>query len=318
MVGVSILLPTCNRDTVLDGTLGALARVEMSGIDCEIVVINNNSRDGTDDVIARYSGRLPLISLKEERPGKNPALNGALRTRQMKEVIAFIDDDVTPAKDWLIELASATTRWPDVAVFGGRIGVRWPDAQGPEWAASAWVKAFGFSWHEYAEREVFYIPPAYPFGPNYWVRRRVFDAVPLFDETIGPRPGQRVMGSETSFLMELDRHGFRMLYCPKAYVEHRIHPRECSVAGLRRRGYAFGRGQVRLFGLHRAAVYRRSRALWAMITCADCLYTAMRFVDGILRRSPRERCEVTVNAMIRLGVFLETVNQLLRKRARCG
>jgi glucosyl-dolichyl phosphate glucuronosyltransferase len=252
MIGISVLIPTRNRDTVLDETLGALTRVEMSGIDCEIIVIDNNDADGTDDVLASYRGRLPIISLKEDHPGKNQALNGALRARQMQDVIVFMDDDVTPAKDWLIEIASATTRWPDVSVFGGRIGVRWPDGKEPEWAASEWVKAFGFSWHEYAGREVFYMPPACPFGPNYWVRRRVFDAVPLFDETIGPRPGQRVMGSKASFLMELDRHGFRMLYCPKAYVEHRIHPRECSVPRLRRRGYAFGRGQVRLFGMHRA------------------------------------------------------------------
>lgn len=312
-VGVSLLIPTYNRADVLGETLDALAWVQTHGLDWEVVIIDNNSIDATYDVVAGYRQRLPITYLKEVRPGKNCALNRALREKKLRDLVVFADDDITPASDWLTEIVASALRWPAISVFGGRIRVRWPGGSEPAWATSPWVKSFGFSWHEYAgDREVFYEPPACPLGPNFWVRRAVFDRVPFFDESIGPRPHHRVMGSETSFLMELQRLGFKILYCPRAQVEHRIDRRECSVARLRRRGYGFGRGQVRLFGLHRAHIYRKSKLVWSLMMGADCAYTAIGLGRGLLRTDSTRRCEMTVTAMIRFGQIFETVNQLSR------
>src|SRR5262245_46492727 len=128
MVGVSILIPTHNRADVLDGTLEAFHRVDRTGMNVEIIVIDNNSGDHTVDVVASHQRELPLTYLREFHPGKSCALNRALRDCQLKDIVVFTDDDVAPASDWLQEIASATSRWPDVSVFGGRVRVQWPDA----------------------------------------------------------------------------------------------------------------------------------------------------------------------------------------------
>jgi glycosyltransferase involved in cell wall biosynthesis len=315
---LTVLIPTYNRAEALRETLDALVDVDRGEIDCEIVVIDNNSTDKTADVVNKFRRKLPLSLLTEKRQGKNCALNKALTECSLKEIVVFADDDVTPAKDWFQEIISSTRRWPAIDVFGGKIDVLWPDSREPEWAVEDWIKAFGFSWHHYAEKAVLYKPPASPFGPNFWVRKAVFEIVPLFDETIGPNSKKRIMGSETSFLVELQRHRFEMLYYPGAWVQHRVLRKDCSIPTLRRRAYTFGRGQVRLHGWYRRKLYSKNKALWTITLAADYLYTSLRFLVGSGLKDSRRNCEMTVNAMMRFGQLRETANQMFERFKRNG
>jgi len=313
--GISVLIPTYNRAQVLRETLDALTRVDLCGIDCQIVIIDNNSSDNTAEVVESYLDRLPLALLRETRPGKNCALNKGLREAALKDIVVFTDDDVTPAKNWFQEIVASTIKWPDISVFGGKIDILWPDNKQPEWAAADWIRIFGFSWHHYAETETLYKPPACPFGPNYWVRKLVFKTVPFFDETLGPSPKNRIMGDETAFLLELQKHGFKTLYYPYAHVQHRIHPKECRIPALRHRGYTFGRGQIRLHGLHRYNLYAKCKTLWSLTCAADYAYASLRFLVGYALPNPRQNCEMTVNSMIRFGQLRETRNRVLERNA---
>ena len=305
--GITVLIPTYNRGEVLRQSLEALTQVDRGGLDCSFVIIDNNSSDNTGEVVARFGGRLPLIALREPQPGKNCALNKALREVTLKETVVFIDDDISPAKDWLRQVVAITARRPDIDVFGGRIELSWPEGEPPAWAAADWIKDFAFSCHHYADEETLYKPPACPFGGNFWVRRSVFEIVPSFDESIGPRPTNRVMGSETSFLRELQRQDVKMLYCPSSVVHHRVLAKECELSALRRRAYTFGRGQTRIHGRHRQQVYGQSRALWGATILADYCYTALRYGIGSVHWNMRRKCELTLKAMIRFGRLQETL-----------
>lgn len=310
--GITILIPTYNRAQTLRETLASLVGIERRGLDCQFVVINNNCTDDTPLVLTEYSSKLPLVFLKEPQPGKNCALNRALRECELKELVAFLDDDITPGRDWLSQIAASADKWPDVPIFGGRIDLLWPEGKPPGWASADWIRDFAFCAHHYAAGETLYKAPACPFGGNYWVRRSVFHKAPCFDETIGPRPTNRIMGSETSFLRNLQTQGFPMLYFPGAVVEHRIMAKECTIPALRRRAYTFGRGQVRLHGWHRDAVRRRSSLFWVLLMLADWAYTSVQFARGWIARDKRVNCETTVSAMMRFGVLKETATQVRR------
>jgi glycosyltransferase involved in cell wall biosynthesis len=311
--GITVLIATYNRAAVLSETLQALTRVERTGIDCSIVIVDNNSRDNTAEIVKEYGTRLPLSYLRESRPGKNCALNKALRECALKDIVVFTDDDVTPARNWLQEIFCSVNKWPGIGAFGGKVEVAWPDNKQPEWAMRDWMMGFGFTRHHYADGEAFYKPPACPFGPNYWVRKVVFQKVPFFDETIGPRPTNRIMGSETSFLMDLQQHGFPILYYPGAEVHHRILREACTVPWLRRRAYTYGRGRIRAYGWHRRSIYLKSRILWGVALVADEFYAALRFLTGFFLRDSRRNCERTVSAMIMFGQLHETLNEVLKR-----
>ena len=318
MTRISVLIPTYNRAAVLQQTLEAMFALDREDLDCDFVIIDNNSTDSTIQVVSSYKLRLPLTYMKEPRPGKNCALNKALREHPMRDIVVFSDDDVTPDKDWLQQIISSTRRWPEISVFGGRVEVKWPNDEQPGWAVADWIKAMGYSQHHLGDSETLYTPPACPFGPNFWVRKTVFEKLPLFDETIGPRPTNRIIGSETSFLMALQRRGFRMLYYPLAQVQHRILSTECAIPALRRRGYRFGRGQVKLFGWHRRDRYVKSKVFWIIILLADYLYTSARYIFGLVHKNPRRNCEITVDSMIRFGSLYQTFKEFKASLKRPG
>jgi glycosyltransferase involved in cell wall biosynthesis len=306
---ISVLIPTYNRAATLELTLQALSLLERDGIDCEFVIIDNNSNDRTAEVVAQYAKSLPLVYLFEARPGKNPALNAALR-RPLRDLIVFTDDDTTPDRNWLKQIVAASNNWPEVQVFGGRVEIAWPNSKTPSGIVAPWLLAMGFSEHQIAPEAEYYVPPACPFGPNYWVRRSVFNYVPQFDETIGPHPSNRVMGSETSFLIKLQMQNIRMLYVPSVSVQHRVQPNECTIPALRRRGFTFGRGQTRLHGPYRLSLYQRNAHLWRTRFLIAKILAYLSLLTGYLAPVARLRSELTVLAKIKLGHLHESVQML--------
>jgi glycosyltransferase involved in cell wall biosynthesis len=307
--GITVLIATYNRAAVLSQTLEALTRVERTGIDCSIVVIDNNSTDNTDEVVNKYLTQLPLFYLREPRSGKSCALNKALRECPLKDIVVFTDDDVTPARNWFQEIVSSVTKWPRIAVFGGKIELTWPDNKQPEWAVRDWLVGFAFPRHHYAETEAFYKPLDNPLGPNFWVRKVVFQTAPFFDETIGARPRNRIMGEEATFLLNLQEHGFQMLYYPQAVVYHR---NAFTLPWLRHRAYTWGRGRIRLYGWHRLDLYRKNKVLWCIVLVAEEFYNVLRLFAGIVLSDPVRNCERTVSALITFGQLHETANQVMK------
>ena len=100
---LTVLICSYNRAALLAETLEALARAETpAGCDVELVVVDNNSTDGTQTVIREAQARSarPLRAVVERAQGKGFALNRGLAASS-GEVIALTDDDVLPAPDWL-------------------------------------------------------------------------------------------------------------------------------------------------------------------------------------------------------------------------
>lgn len=314
--GITVLISTNNRAAMLRQTLEAFTCVDQTGIDCSIVIIDNNSNDNTAEVVKEYETRLPISYLREQRPGKNCALNKALRECSLKEIVVFTDDDVSPAWNWFQEIVSSAKKWPGVGAFGGKIELIWPDNKQPEWAVRDWLVGFAFPRHHYAEGEAFYKPRDYPLGPNYWVRKLVFEKEPFFNETLGPRPRNRIVGDEAAFLINLQERGFQILYYPQAVVYHRSLPEAFTLPWLRHRAYKWGEARIRLYGWHRLDLYRKSKVVWCMVLIAEEFYNLLRFLTGFFLADLTRNCERTVTAMIMFGELHETANQIFKRFLR--
>src|SRR5271168_2431711 len=118
---ITVAICTFNRAESLRRTLDSLVAMRVpSDLGWEIVVVNNNSTDHTDDFIGEYVGRLPVRRELEPRAGKSNALNRAIEVAK-GDYIVWIDDDVLVDAGLLTAYAEAFRRWPDAAVFGGRI-----------------------------------------------------------------------------------------------------------------------------------------------------------------------------------------------------
>jgi glycosyltransferase involved in cell wall biosynthesis len=265
---ISIIIASYNRARDLSRTLEGMTKLRNEGFAFEVVVVDNNSVDRTKAVVESFSGRLPLRYLFEARNGKNRALNAALDKVRLGKIVVFTDDDVDVSPDWLVSIQSVCDRWPDYSVFGGRINVVFPVDRVPKWAFDPLLSAFAFSRHHYSDTECIYGDREIPFGPNFWVKREVFNGGRRFNEEIGPHPTNSIMGSETSFVLDLLRDGYKIVYSPAAVVGHRIQTQILKSSAIFWRAYRQGRGMPHLFGLPQSghlsewSLYRYGAIVW--------------------------------------------------------
>jgi glycosyltransferase involved in cell wall biosynthesis len=118
---ITIAICTFNRAESLRRTLDSLLAMRLSeDIGWEVVVVNNNCTDHTDQVIASFANRLPIRQAFEAEPGQSNARNRAVEAAR-GDYIIWTDDDVIVDPEWLRGYFEAFRRWPEAAIFGGPI-----------------------------------------------------------------------------------------------------------------------------------------------------------------------------------------------------
>lgn len=240
---LSVLVATRDRAASLASTLESLVAARTTGLDWELLVVDNGSSDETPAVLAGFADRLPLVALVEPRAGKNRALNRAL-ARARGRLLVFTDDDVAVAPGWLAAFAAAAERWPSAGGFGGPIEPAFPPGT-PAWiAAPDFVlasEAFGRQ-PQRAEGPT----DALPFGANLALRAALFEGL-RFDEGVGPAAGASyAQGSEWALLTRLRARGVEFVHVPEAGIVHRILPHQVEVEWLLGRAERIGRGSARI------------------------------------------------------------------------
>ena len=104
---VTVAICTWNRAHLLRQTLEQLTGVRIpDGLQWEVLVIDNNSTDDTQQVIRKFDEVLPIRSVMEAVPGQCNARNRAL-VESDSELILWTDDDVLVAPDWIEEFVRA-------------------------------------------------------------------------------------------------------------------------------------------------------------------------------------------------------------------
>ncbi len=305
---LTLLIATCNRADMLAETLSALCQVDRDDLSVEMVVIDNNSTDHTQEVVGRFSERLPVRYLFAERPGKNCALNKGLQEVELGDIIVFTDDDVMPPADWLKEIVATAGRFPDICVFGGGIYPVWPQGEVPAWIEnSTLIKRFGFTDYQYRDDEGLYKVGDCPAGANLWVRREIFTGGRLFDESVGPNPTRRIMGSETSFLKQLTQEGYRFVFSPQVRMGHRIQPEQLSEGYVCQRAVWCGRQGPHIKGLCRRDLLAKNPALWRLLRWAGLAKAWLKYICARISVSPVKRLERSILSLIDISYNQESL-----------
>lgn len=304
---ISVLIATYNRAEILRQTLESMTVLERDGLSVEFVVVDNNSSDHTKEVIESFTDRLPIRYLFESRPGKNCALNKALNEVQLGKLVAFTDDDVEPKKDWLKTIITITNHWLDYSVFGGKIYAIWPNGRPPKWTQSRLLQSLGFGVQDHGDSDFVYAPGQYPFGANLWVHREVFTNSRRFDESIGPRPKNRIMGSEISFLKVLAEDGYEMVYSPEAVVGHCIQACQLSMSNILKRAYRYGRGSVHWQGLPRKSLLMKHPKVWFLMRLGSVVKHSLLLALAMVLPMPQYRVMRSILAIIYIASGVESL-----------
>jgi L-malate glycosyltransferase len=248
---ITVILATYNRAKDLDKTLKSMVKTEKKNLKIQFIIVDNNSKDNTKEIVEKYETQIPIVYIFESRSGKNVALNSALDKSYLGSIVVFTDDDVDVSPDWLIEIYASCQRWPNHKVFGGKINVVFPTEKIPHWISNKFLSSLACARHDYSNNEIAYGGDYVPFGPNYWVRKEVFSNGRRFDETMGPHPKNRISGDEIAFLLKIKREGNEIIYSPSVVVAHRIQTRVLKLSVVYLRAYQWGRGRFHIYGLNK-------------------------------------------------------------------
>jgi glucosyl-dolichyl phosphate glucuronosyltransferase len=236
---LTVGIPTWNRASLLGRTLSRLESLRVpAGVEWELLVVDNNSRDDTGAVLESFRDRLPLIPLFESRQGRSWALNRALETAT-GEFVLWIDDDILVDREWLAEYHAAFLHHPDAGVFGGRIVPRF-EGDPPAWLLAGLEEvAAVYGACEPTNGPIRLTDPFLPFGGNMAVRTELQRRFP-FDVRLGRSGGVMLAGEESLVVRAALEAGIAGWWLPAAVVEHVIPPSMQTVSHIRRYYHDFG------------------------------------------------------------------------------
>jgi glycosyltransferase involved in cell wall biosynthesis len=104
-----------NASRYLDRCVESLLQQTYPTGSYEIIIVNNNSTDGSAGLIAKYP---PVRLLSETTQGSYAARNRGVKAAR-GEILAFTDSDCAPAKDWITNIVRPFAS-PAVKVVQGR------------------------------------------------------------------------------------------------------------------------------------------------------------------------------------------------------
>jgi glycosyltransferase involved in cell wall biosynthesis len=249
---LSVILPTFNRAASLPQALGALLRQSADPTSYEVVVVDNNSTDGTANVVAQHDRRRVRL-VAESRQGLSYARNAGLQAARAP-IVAFTDDDVEVAPDWVETILTVMARHPEIEGVGGRVLPSWQDGR-PRWLTRDHWAPLALQDHGDSRRVFDRATPVGLIGANVAFRREVFDRIGLFSPEV-----QRVkdgIGSteDHELLTRLYESGGRMLYHPRMLVMARVPGDRCH----RRYHRRWHEGHGRFYALMRVPEMERAR-----------------------------------------------------------
>ena len=136
-IDISVIICTYNRSVLLPDVLRSVLHQTVAGINYEVIVVDNNSTDDTRIVIHSFidAGAGKLQYLFEGKQGVSHARNAAIE-KARAPILAFTDDDVLVAPDWIATIHRAFEEHPEVGFVGGKVLPRWL-AQPPAWLTPA-------------------------------------------------------------------------------------------------------------------------------------------------------------------------------------
>jgi glycosyltransferase involved in cell wall biosynthesis len=214
-IEISAVITTYNRAEMLPGALECVLQQQCPGVRYEVIVVDNNSTDRTREVVEKYVAQTnsTLTYLLEPRQGVSYARNTGL-ARARAPIVAFADDDVCVANDWIDIIKREFEAHPEVDCIGGRVLPQWKIPP-PAWLTrNHWMP---LALQDYGDAPLYTNAenPLCLVSANLAFRRAVFEEIGPFAPEL-QRVGNGIGSMEDAELLErYFRTGRQALYVPE-------------------------------------------------------------------------------------------------------
>ncbi len=298
MSKISVVICTYNRAENLKETLRALDR-QITSEDFEIVVIDNNSTDSTKKVIHEFSvsNQRQVRYFFELAQGVSFARNRGIR-ESAGEFIAFLDDDVIPAENWIQSISNAFSQY-QADCLGGPVLPEWP-GNPPLWPffKDGISGVFGLldrgseviQTNEYISN--------FLLGGNIAYRTSIFDKVGLFRIDLGRTATHLGGGEDSDMIQRALKTGKLAVYDPKISVHHKIPEQRMQPAYFRKWHFDMGRTTAKI------SKFRR-QIYWSLLV--DCCSSGLFTLVYRIVRIKQKALLAEGNFLWKLGMLVELI-----------
>jgi glucosyl-dolichyl phosphate glucuronosyltransferase len=266
---VTVAICTYNRAALLRQALAGMVTQDLPANEFEILVVDNNSKDSTQAVIASFAGS-PVAprSVIESRQGANFARNRALAEAR-GEVIVYADDDILVEPSWLRLIVAPFFDTPVTASVAGRgeagpgsttpattnlretlpkpvrrIGAVagevipvFPEGR-PDWVA-------GFHGPQGFRSDAGPIDPSrVPMSANLAFRRTVLQELGGFDTRFTREGGALFSADENVIMRKLHLAGYEAWFVPEACVQHQMPASRTTFKYVAKHAFGSARSRV--------------------------------------------------------------------------
>lgn len=231
---ISAVVCVYNRQDTLPQCLEALQKQSISSDEFEVIVVDNNSTDGSLEIATDFAKKTKHFRVvQEHKQGLASARNRGMREAK-SPIAAFTDDDAIPAADWAEKLVNRFDELGDrVAVVGGELEPVWGIPK-PDWLEGdklLHALSVSLGWSDFAR---------YLSGDEWLCEANSAYRIALvterggFPENLG-RIGTNLLSGENAVNEILLRDGYRFFFDPEIRVQHQIAKERMTKEWFRRR-----------------------------------------------------------------------------------
>lgn len=243
-IKISAIICTYNREKYIRQALVSLTTQTLPKDEFEIVVVNNNSTDRSEEEILKFQKDFPQFNftyVAETNQGLSFARNRGIKESKGKWV-TFLDDDAVATPDFLKKCVDYTVQFPNLIAFGGKIIPRFVDGK-PKWYTKFY---WGVTGQFDLGNESFKIlyRGKFPCGSNMTFDRNFFDRYGYFNTNLGRKGAILLAGEEKELFSRVkEEEKDNVMYFPDLKVEHCVDNTKLNATYLKKFSYGFAKGE---------------------------------------------------------------------------
>jgi len=236
---ISVAICTYNRARFITKALDSLSNQNFDKNNFEVVVVDNNSTDNTQELLKTYQKDHPSLNFRfvtETNQGvAYTRTRGAMEAKG--EIVAYLDDDCMAESNWLNEIAKFYDSHHEAMSTGGRIIPLYLTPI-PKWVGKYF---WGLVGNYDQGKNVFQMQGVrYPSGANMHFRKTAFEKYGYFDGDLG-RSGKSLMaGEEKAMYLKLINANEKVYYLPHVIVHHHVEENKFDKEYVKRHSMGIG------------------------------------------------------------------------------
>ena len=216
---LSVICPTYNSEKLIRAALQAWTAQSIPISEYEIIIVDRNSDDKTQQIVKDFSEGHENVKLLISPPRTSTQRNNGIKSAK-SDVVVFFDDDSVPEKDHFEKGLKFLNDNHSIDILGGPQVDSAHDNFFAKSAGAAMGSFFGSFTMAQRYKKTKTTLDADEFSltsANVFVRKKVFDKIGGFDESIYP-------GEDPELFARAKKNGVKMAFSPDIAVQHSRRP----------------------------------------------------------------------------------------------